>query len=68
MVAAILKGLMAVLTKVFMSLATEALIEWLLFYVAHQTVLSTKTPHDDELYKKIKEAYDNGKQSTSKPN
>ena len=57
MFAAVLKGTMSVLTKLFMSMASEKLIEWLLFYVAERVVKSTKTPHDDAFYAKIKEAY-----------
>ena len=57
MMSAILKGVMGVLTKLFMSFASEKLIEWMLFYVAEQIVARTDTPHDDKFFEKIKEAY-----------
>jgi hypothetical protein len=57
MMSAILKGVMGVLTKLFMSFASEKLIEWMLFYVAEQIVKRTDTPHDDKFFEKIKEAY-----------
>ena len=57
----LLKGAMAIGTKLFMALASEKLIEWLLFYVGHQVVLSTKTKHDDEFYRQIKAAYERKK-------
>ena len=55
--AAILKGLMAFGTKLFMSFASEKLIEWGFFYLAEQVVKSSKTPHDDKLLAEVKKAY-----------
>ncbi len=60
-VSALLKGFMAVGTKLFMAMATEKMIEWFLFYVAQHVVLSTKTKHDDEFYRRIKDAYESKK-------
>ena len=57
MVEILLKSLFAVVTKLVMAMASKPLIEWLLFYVANQIVLTTKTPHDDLFYAKIKAAY-----------
>ena len=54
---AILKAAMAFGTKLFMSLASEKLIEWLFFYLAEQIVKSTKTPHDDKLLAEVEKAY-----------
>lgn len=58
MVEILLKSLVAVLTKIVMATASKSVIEWFLFYVASAIVTSTKTPHDDIFYKKIKEAYE----------
>lgn len=57
MVQVILKGLMAVGTKLLMSLASEKLIEWAFFYVAGEVVKTTKTKHDDEFFAEIEKAY-----------
>ena len=57
MFGAILKGLMAVLTRVFMSFASEKVIEWLFFYIAEKIVESTKTPHDNAFLEEIRKVY-----------
>lgn len=56
------KAVPALLTKVFMSLASEKMLEWFLFYVAEHIVKSTKTKHDDVFFEKVKEAYNEGGQ------
>jgi len=66
MFAVILKGLMSVLTRLFMSMASEKVIEWLLFYLAEKIVESTKTPHDNEFLGEIKKAYKFGKKKDNK--
>ena len=48
MMAILLKALATFGTKLFMSFATEQMIEWLFFHVAQKIVESTKTPQDDE--------------------
>lgn len=61
MVSVLLKAGAAVMTKLLMAMASEAVIEWFLFYVAEQIVRNTKTQHDDEFYTKIRKAYYEGK-------
>lgn len=58
MISVLAKALLATVTKMFMAIATQEMIEWLLFRVAGEIVKSTKTPHDDEFYAKLKELYD----------
>lgn len=58
MVSIFIKPLMAVLTKVLMATASGPLIEWAFFYLAKAIVKSTKTPHDDEFLKLLRENYD----------
>ncbi|MGB7996575.1 hypothetical protein [Photobacterium halotolerans] len=69
MVSIILKSLLAVLTKMLVATASKDVIEWMLFHVIELIVKSTKTPHDDAFYAKVKEAYANaditGEQETS---
>lgn len=48
--------LKSVITSMATSLLTKEFLEWLLLYVAELLVKSTKTPYDDRLLKKIKEA------------
>ena len=57
MIQALLKAAMTFGTKLFMSLASEKLIEWLFFYVAGEIVKTTKTIHDDKFLEEVKEAY-----------
>lgn len=45
-----------VIASLIRRIATKKFLEWLLLYVAEQLVKSTKTPYDDELLKKIREA------------
>ena len=57
MIALLLKALATIGTKLFMSFATESMIEWLFFHVAQKVVESTKTAQDDEFIKKLEEIY-----------
>jgi hypothetical protein len=57
MVSVLLKAAGAILTRVFATLATEEMLEWLLFKVAHATVESTKTKHDDAWLIEFKKSY-----------
>ena len=57
MIAILLKALATLGTKLFMSFATDAMIEWLFFHVAQKVVESTKTTQDDEFIKKLEEIY-----------
>lgn len=57
MFGAILKGAMAVITKLFMATASEKVIEWLFFYLAKAITKSTKTPHDDAFLAQVEKAY-----------
>lgn len=54
---AILAALRAIFIKLIAAIAAKSLLEWLLFWVADAIVKSTKTPHDDEFLKKLKESY-----------
>ena len=53
----LLKALGAIVTKLFATMATEALLEWMLFKAADALVKSTKTKYDDEWLEKFKESY-----------
>lgn len=57
MATVLLKALGAIVTKLFAALATEVLLEWMIFKAAEALVKSTKTPHDDEWLEKFKESY-----------
>lgn len=59
--APVLKALGVIVTKAFATLASQTLLEWLLFKVADALVESTKTPHDDMFLKKFKEGYEQSK-------
>lgn len=61
MMTILLKVLAVFGTKLFMSFATEPMIEWLFFHVSQKIVESTKTPQDDEFLKKLEEIYYNKK-------
>ena len=43
--------------KMLMAAASEKFIEWFLFELLEQMAKSTKTPVDDEMLAKLKEAY-----------
>jgi alpha-D-ribose 1-methylphosphonate 5-triphosphate synthase subunit PhnH len=55
--AILLKALMSVGTKLFMSMATQEMIEWLLFHVGERLVKSTKTTVDDEFLAELESIY-----------
>lgn len=46
------------LGSMLVKLATQKMLEWLLLWAAEMAVKSTKTPHDDKLLEKVKEALD----------
>ena len=54
--ATVFKLILKTILGIFMKAASKAFIEWIFFYVAEQVVKSTKTPHDDEFLRKLKEA------------
>ena len=47
-----------VLKGIFIKLASQAFLEWLLFWAVDMLVKSTKTTKDDEFFKKVKEIVD----------
>lgn len=57
MISVLIKAAMSFATKLLMSFASEALIEWAFFYIAEQIVKTTKTPHDDKFLEQAKKAY-----------
>ena len=57
MITAIVKGLIAVGTKLLIASCSEKVIEWGFFYIAEAIAKSTKTPHDDAFLLQIKDAY-----------
>lgn len=61
MIEIIMKAVMSFGTRLFMSVATEKMIEWAFFKVAEEIVKKTETPHDDEWFAKVKEVYESGK-------
>jgi hypothetical protein len=63
MIAILIKTLMSLGTRLLVSLASEQLIEWAFFKICDAVVKSTKTPHDDEWFQKIKETYETTKTS-----
>jgi len=63
MVSVLLKALSAIILKLFAAMATEVLLEWLLFKVAKLIVDSTETKHDNEFLIKLKETYEKGKET-----
>ncbi len=52
------RAILKFLTKLLMSIASDAAIKFLFFYLAKQIVERTKTKKDDELYEFIKKNYD----------
>ena len=48
---------MTIIKKLFLAVASRAVLEWLLFRVAESIVESTKTPNDDDFLIKVKSAY-----------
>lgn len=57
MIALLIQAVIAIGTRLLVSLASEAMIEWAFFKIADAVVKSTKTPHDDEWLAKLKEVY-----------
>lgn len=50
-------GAVAIGTRLAYKLAGQKFLEWAFFKIAKGIVNHTKTPHDDEWYEKIEEAY-----------
>lgn len=65
MQAVLLKSLLAVLTRIVMSMCGEAIIEWFILKACEFAVKSTKTPCDDEFYDMVKKAYMDSKERAS---
>lgn len=57
MPAILVQALMGFITKLFMSMCGERMIEWFFFKVCELCVKSTKTPCDDEFYEQVKKSY-----------
>ncbi|QVJ07753.1 hypothetical protein S1R3Y_000045 [Vibrio phage vB_ValP_VA-RY-3] len=55
------KAILAFLTKLLLSVASEKFIEWFFFFVAEKYVASTTRTDDDEILLKIKESYESYK-------
>ena len=54
----LLGGLKAAILKILGAVLTEKMMVWVLMFFAELAVKSTKTPYDDKVYEKIKEALD----------
>ena len=54
---ALLLAMRGIGIKLITAIASQKLLEWLLFWVVDMIVKSTKTDKDDELVKQIKAAY-----------
>lgn len=65
MVSILLAALKKIITKLALTVASEKLLEWLLFYAAALIVESTKTTKDDKLLEQIKKAYYEGDSDAS---
>jgi hypothetical protein len=57
----LLMGALNVLKNILLRMASEAFFEWLFFWAAKMLVESTKTTKDDEFFKQVKKAYEQGK-------
>ncbi|OQX35587.1 MAG: hypothetical protein B0D91_10580 [Oceanospirillales bacterium LUC14_002_19_P2] len=55
---ALLAGLKYAITSIITKVTTGPMLRWFLLYAAELIVKSTKTPHDDVLFNKVKEAVD----------
>lgn len=61
MIQILLKALSTIALKVIATLATEQMLEWLLFKTAKVVTDSTKTPIDDEFLVEFKAKYEEKK-------
>lgn len=52
------KAAVSFLISLVMSFGQKEFIKWLFFFIADKIVKSTKTDHDDEFLKKVKESYE----------
>ena len=57
MASILLKALGSILTRLLASMATEKMLEYCLFKIAHIMVKKTSTVHDDEFLAKLEAMY-----------
>ena len=57
MITMLLAALRAIFIKLIAAVATEKMVEWLLFWAAEIVVKSTKTNKDDEFLNKLRFTY-----------
>lgn len=57
----VIKGLLSVLKSMLVTMASEYMIKYALFAIAHAAVESTKTEKDDKWLKEFKEQYEQSK-------
>jgi hypothetical protein len=62
----LLAGLKGVATKALTVVASKAMLEWLLFWVAEMVVQSTKTTKDDAWFKEFKKQYEQSEREETK--
>ena len=60
LIAILAKSVTSVGIKLFMTLASDRMIEWMFFKVAKAIVSSTKTTQDDDWYNKLYQEYKGG--------
>lgn len=60
LISILIKSLTSFGIKLFMTLASEKMIEWMFFKIARAIVKSTKTTQDDEWFNKLYTEYKNG--------
>lgn len=53
----LLVALKSILTKLILSMASEKVLEWLLFWVVDLIIKSTTNTRDDEFAQKVKQVY-----------
>jgi hypothetical protein len=51
-------GVVSALKSILLKVLSEKFFVWLFFWASKALVENTKTPHDDEFLKKIKELHD----------
>lgn len=57
MISILIKALGTIVTRLLASMATEKMLEYVLFKVAHILVKKTNTIHDDEFLNKLEAMY-----------
>ena len=60
LIAVLMKSITSVGIKLFMTFASEKMIEWMFFKIARSIVQSTKTTQDDEWFNKLYVEYKGG--------